>query len=83
MEPKNTKEKLLYFIEEIEKQIEAKQDILDTIKSFYEEAKSSGFDIKALKKLIRMRKQDAKQREQEQEILTVYMHVLGMLKDSK
>jgi len=79
MDNNGDKEKLLHFVEEIEKQIEAKQDILDTIKSFYEEAKSSGFDVKALKKLIRLRKQDAKQREQEEEILTVYMNVLGML----
>ena len=79
MDNNGDKEKLLHFVEKIEKQIEAKQDILDTIKSFYEEAKSSGFDVKALKKLIRLRKQDAKQREQEEEILTVYMNVLGML----
>ena len=73
------KNKLLYFVEEIERQIDAKKDILDTIKSFYEEAASSGFDKKALRKLIRIRKQDAKQREQEEEILIVYMKVLGML----
>jgi uncharacterized protein (UPF0335 family) len=73
------KNKLLYFVEEIEKQIEAKTDILDTIKSFYDEAASSGYDKKALRRLIRVRKQDAKQRIQEEEILTVYMKVLGML----
>ena len=73
------KEKLIYFVEEIEKQIEAKQDILDTIKSFYDEAKSIGFDVKALRKLIKLRKLDPRQRVQEEEILTVYMNTLNML----
>jgi uncharacterized protein (UPF0335 family) len=73
------KEKLIYYIEEIERQIEAKKDILDTIKSFYEEAKSDGFDVKALKNLIKIRRLDSKKREEEEEILTLYMHTIGML----
>lgn len=72
------KNKLLFFVEEIEKQLDAKKDINDTIKSFYEDAKSDGFDTKALRKLIRLRKQDPKQRKEEEEVLSVYMNFLSM-----
>jgi uncharacterized protein (UPF0335 family) len=75
------KDKLIYYVEEIERQLEAKKDILDTIKSFYDEARSDGFDVKALKNLIKIRKIDAKKREEEEEILTLYMHTIGMLNE--
>ena len=43
------------------------------------EAKGNGFDVKALRTIIRMRKQDADERQEQETILETYMHALGMI----
>jgi uncharacterized protein (UPF0335 family) len=45
----------------------------------YQEAKSNGLDVKALRTIVRMRKMDAGDREQQQALLETYMHALGMV----
>ena len=43
------------------------------------EAKATGFDVKALRTIVRMRKQDVDERKEQEAILETYMHALGML----
>ncbi|MEA2862604.1 MAG: hypothetical protein QOC84_560, partial [Bradyrhizobium sp.] len=51
----------------------------DDIKDVYAEAKGNGFDVKALRTIVRLRKQDANERAEEETILETYMQALGML----
>ena len=73
------KGQLKAIIERIEKLEEEKKTISDDIKDVYGEAKGNGFDVKALRTIIRMRKQDADERQEQETILETYMQALGML----
>lgn len=70
------------FIDRLEKLEEEKSTISEDIKSVLSEAKSNGFDPKIIKKVLSLRKQDAKKRAEEQAVLAVYMDALGMLADT-
>jgi uncharacterized protein (UPF0335 family) len=52
--------------------------IADDIRDVYAEAKGSGFEVKALRAIVRLRKQDTDERREQQAILETYMHALGM-----
>ena len=56
-----------------------KKAIGDDIRDVYAEAKANGFDVKALRTIVRLRKQDADERREQEAILETYMHALGML----
>jgi uncharacterized protein (UPF0335 family) len=73
------KDHLKAFVERIERLEEEKKALADDIKDVYGEAKSSGFDVKALRTIIRMRKEDKDERAEQEAILETYMHALGML----
>ena len=73
------KDQLKAIIERIEKLEEEKKAISDDIKDVYAEARGNGFDVKALRTIIRIRKQDADQRTEQETILETYMQALGML----
>ncbi len=73
------KDQLKSIIERIERLEEEKKTISDDIKDVYGEAKGNGFDVKALRTIIRMRKQDADERQEQETILETYMQALGML----
>ena len=66
-------------VERIERLESDKDDIAEDIKEIYTEAKSNGFDPKVLRKVIRMRKQDVADREDEEAMIDIYMHALGQL----
>lgn len=66
------------FIERIERLEEEKQTIADDIKEVFAEAKGSGFDTKAMRAIIRLRKKDRAEREEEEAILDMYLNALGM-----
>jgi uncharacterized protein (UPF0335 family) len=66
------------FIERIERIEEEKQAIADDIKEIYAEAKGNGFDTKVLRQIIRIRKQDASERMEQEALLELYMAALGM-----
>ena len=66
------------FIERIEKLEEEKKAIADDIKDVYAEAKGTGYDVKVLRKIISIRKQDRAKRQEEEEILELYLSALGM-----
>ncbi len=73
------KDQLKAIIERIERLEEEKKTISDDIKDVYAEAKGNGFDVKALRTIIRLRKQDPNERQEEETILETYMQALGML----
>ena len=65
-------------VERIERLEEDKKAIADDIKDVYAEAKGTGFDIKALRTIVRLRKKDQAEREEEESILDLYKAALGM-----
>jgi uncharacterized protein (UPF0335 family) len=73
------KDQLKAIIERIERLEEEKKTISDDIRDVYAEAKGNGFDVKALRTIVRLRKQDANERAEEETILETYMLALGML----
>jgi uncharacterized protein (UPF0335 family) len=73
------KDQLKAIIERIERLEEEKKTISDDIRDVYAEAKGNGFDVKALRTIIRMRKQDANERAEQETILETYLQALGML----
>lgn len=66
------------FIERIERLEEDKKTISDDIKDVYAECKGTGFDVKAVRQLIRLRKQDQAERHEAEAILDLYKAALGM-----
>jgi uncharacterized protein (UPF0335 family) len=73
------KEHLKAFVERIERLEEEKKAVSDDLRDVYAEAKANGFDAKALRAIVRLRKQDADERREHEAILETYMHALGML----
>lgn len=73
-----TADELRQFIERIEQFEAEKKDIADQIKEIYAEIKGRGFDTKAIRKIVSLRKKDANERQEEDAILEVYMTALGM-----
>ncbi len=73
------KDQLKAIVERIERLEEEKKAIADDIKDVYAEAKGNGFDTKALRTIVRMRKQDADERQEQETILETYLQALGML----
>ena len=73
------KDQLKSIIERIEKLEEEKKAISDAIRDVYAEAKANGFDVKALRTIVRLRKIEPTEREEQDAILETYMHALGML----
>jgi len=76
---KFAKDQLKAIIERIERLEEEKKTISDDIRDVYAEAKGNGFDVKALRAIVRLRKQDANERAEQETILETYMQALGML----
>jgi len=72
------KDQLKAFIERVERLEEEKKALSDDIRDVYAEAKGNGFDVKALRTIVRLRKLEATEREEQQAILDTYMHALGM-----
>jgi uncharacterized protein (UPF0335 family) len=76
---KFAKDQLKSVIERVERLEEEKKTISDDIRDVYAEAKGNGFDVKALRTIVRLRKQDANERAEQETILETYMQALGML----
>lgn len=73
------KDHLKAFVERVERLEEEKKAIADDIRDVYAEAKGNGFDVKALRTVVRLRKQDVNERKEHEAVLETYMHALGML----
>lgn len=72
-----TREKLRQLVARIEKLEEEKKGIADDIKESYAEAKTFGFDSKVLRQVIRIRKLDRNEREEQEQLRDLYLHALG------
>jgi len=72
-------DQLRQYIERIERLEEEKKAIADDIKDVFAEAKGNGFDVKALRKIISLRKMDKDERQEQEAILDLYMQALGMI----
>ena len=72
-------DQLRSFVERIERLEEEKKTIADDIKDVYAEAKGTGYDTKILKQVIKIRKQDKSEREEQEAILDLYLAALGMV----
>ncbi len=66
------------FIERVERLEEEKSQIQEDIKEIFAEMKGTGFDTKAVRTIIRLRKKDAAERQEEEAILDLYKAALGM-----
>lgn len=75
-------DQLRSIIERIERLEAEKAALGDDIKDVYAEARGNGFDVKAIRKIIRLRKQDQAERDEEEAVLDLYMRALGMLADT-
>ena len=73
------KDHLKAFVERIERLEEEKKALADDIRDVYAEAKATGFEVKALRTIVKMRKEDVNERKEYEAILETYMHALGML----
>ena len=71
-------DRLKSFVERIERLEEEKAALASDIRDVFAEAKSSGFDVKILRQLIRLRKLDEPARNEQEELLTIYMRAIGM-----
>jgi uncharacterized protein (UPF0335 family) len=67
------------FVERIERLEEDKKTIADDIKEVYAELKGTGFDAKAVRTIVRLRKKDQAERQEEETILDLYKNALGMV----
>jgi len=66
-------------ITRVEKLTEEKAAIAADIKDVFAEAKGNGFDVKAIRSIIKIRAMDASEREEQETILDTYLHALGMI----
>jgi len=72
-------DQLKSIIGRVEKLEEEKTGIAADIRDVFAEAKGNGFDVKAIRTIIKMRKMDASEREEQETILDTYLNALGML----
>lgn len=76
-------ERLVQYVDDIENLELEKSEIALRIKEVYDQAKIDGFDTKILRQIIRLRKMDPSERDEQQSLLHTYMQVLGMYSSSK
>lgn len=78
-ETRFAKDHLKAFVERIERVEEEIKSLNDDKRDIYAEAKSSGFDVPAIKQVVRLRKEDPDDRRERESILDTYLAALGML----
>ena len=72
------KEHLRSFIERIERLEEEKTALADDIREVYSEAKATGFDTKVMRQVVRLRKMESADRQEQEAMLELYLGALGM-----
>ena len=77
------KDQLKAIIERIERLEEEKKTISDDIRDVYAEAKGNGFDVKILREVIRVRKQDQEERDEQESLLDAYLEAIKAPKVKK
>lgn len=71
--------RLLSFFDRIERLEEEKAALAEDIKDVYAEAKAAGFEVKIMRRIMKLRKMDVEKRQEEDELLTLYMSAIGMI----
>lgn len=71
-------DRLKSFIERIERLEEEKAALAADIKEVYSEAKAAGFDAKIMRQVVRLRKMDSSDRQEQEALLDVYKHAIGL-----
>jgi uncharacterized protein (UPF0335 family) len=71
-------DRLKSFVERIERLEEEKAALTSDLRDVYAEAKGTGFDVKILRQIIRLRKMEDPDRKEQEELLDLYMRALGM-----
>lgn len=74
-------DQLRSIVERIERLEEEKSGIAADIRDVFSEAKGNGFDVKALRQIVKLRKIEVSEREEQEHILDTYRRALGMLPD--
>jgi uncharacterized protein (UPF0335 family) len=74
-------DRLKSFIERIERLEEEKKALAEDIKEVFAEAKGTGFDVKIMRQIIRIRKMDKDDLDEQETLLDVYKRALGMIPD--
>ncbi len=72
-------EDLRQYVERIERLEEEKANITHDIRQVYAEAKSNGFDVKAMRQIVKIRKMEAHERQEQETLLDLYKAALGMV----
>ena len=75
------RDQLKSIVERIERLEEEKAGIAEDIREVYGEAKANGFDVKILRQVVRLRKQDLTERQEQDAVRDLYLHALGMIPD--
>lgn len=76
--PNFAKDQLKSLIERVERLEEDKRTIADDIKEVYAEAKSTGFDTRIMRQVVRLRKMEDHERQEREALLDLYQSALGM-----
>lgn len=76
---KTTQQQLRSLIERIERLEEEKKALSSDIRDVFAEAKATGFDVKAMRQVLKLRKQDMHERQEQEALVETYMNALGML----
>lgn len=71
-------DQLRSYIERIERLEEEKAALAADIREVFSEAKGNGFDVKIMRQIIRLRKLDREDRQEQEELLQLYQHAIGM-----
>jgi uncharacterized protein (UPF0335 family) len=74
-------ERLKSFIERVERLEEEKRALTEDIKEVYAEAKGAGFDVKIMRQIVKIRKMDQDDLDEQETLLDVYKRALGMIPD--
>jgi uncharacterized protein (UPF0335 family) len=72
-------DELRLLVERVERLEEEKKAIADDVKDVYAEAKARGYDTKAVRTIVRLRKMETNDRQEAEAILNTYMAALGMV----
>ena len=72
------KEHLRSYIERIERLEEEKKALADDIREIYSEAKGTGFDTKVMRQVLRLRRMESADRQEQEAMLDLYLSALGM-----
>lgn len=75
----STQNQLRQLIEQIERMEEDKRGIADDIRDKFAEAKALGFDVKAMREVIKLRRKSKTDRDEADAVLSTYLHALGMV----